>query len=214
MSRPGALLLAFAALPFSGVLFSGALFSWVPLAAAAEGPAPADGLPAFDCAGPFAADAREARLKDRFGAGSVVFRTVNGPEGTTHKASVLFARDRARRVEVVWKDERRRRPGEVSVGPGSAWRTPEGVGVGSSLAEVEAANGRPFVLAGFGWDYGGSTLDWKGGRLGRDGCRLLLRFEPVAIPSGDVDGDRDIASDDPAMRAAQPVVYQMLLLFE
>ncbi|MFG1373948.1 hypothetical protein V5F32_17360 [Xanthobacter oligotrophicus] len=185
------------------------------VAAPADNPPPAD-LPAFDCAGPFAGDASEAVLAARFGAGNVVFRTVPGPEGTTFKATVLFPRDPARRVEIAWKDEkRRRRPEHVSVAAASRWMTAEGLGVGSGLAAVEAANGRPFTMAGFGWDYGGTVTDWNGGRLARSGCRLLLRLEPTpGAPADDVDGDRDFRSDAPAMRAAKPVIYEMMLMFE
>ncbi|MDI4664797.1 hypothetical protein K9U40_10725 [Xanthobacter autotrophicus] len=174
------------------------------------------GLPPFDCAGPFARDASEAALATRFGAGNVVFRTVPGPEGTRFKATVLFPRDAARRVEIVWKDEKRRqRPTHVSVAAQSGWKTADGLGIGSSLAAVEAANGAPFTMAGFGWDYGGTVTDWNGGRLARPGCRLLLRLEPTpGTPADDVDGDRDFRSDAPAMRAAQPVIYEMMLVFE
>lgn len=171
-------------------------------------------LPPFACAGAFAADASEAALVRRFGRGNVVFRTVPAAEGEMVKATVLFPNDRSRRVEIVWLDEnKRRRPAEVLVYDPGPWRTPEGIGIGATLAEVEAANGRPFTLSGFGWDYGGSVLDWDGGRLAGAGCRLLLRFEPGGPYEGDVDGDREFRSDQTEMRAANPVVYQMLLMY-
>ena len=45
-------------------------------------------------------------------------------------------------------------------------------------SEIEALNGRPFKLYGFGFDYGGTTLDWNGGALATQagGCTLTLRF--------------------------------------
>ncbi|MCG5234615.1 hypothetical protein [Xanthobacter oligotrophicus] len=47
------------------------------------------------------------------------------------------------------------------------------------------------------------------------GCRLLLLLEPTpGAPADDVDGDRDFRSDAPAMRAAKPVIYEMMLMFE
>lgn len=188
------------------------------LLAAALAPSPAaagpDPLPPFACAGPFAADTDEARLIRLFGRSNVVFRTVPAAEGEMVKATVLFPKDRARRVEITWLDEKkRRRPAEVLVYDPGPWRTPEGIGIGATLAEVEAANGRPFTLAGFGWDYGGTVLDWDGGRLARTGCRLLLRFEPSGAYEGDVDGDREFRSDQKDMRAAKPMVYQMLLMY-
>ena len=191
-----------------GLVLAGA--GGAPLLAA--GPEP---LPPFACAGPFAPETDEAALIRAFGRGNVVFRTVPAAEGEMVKASVLFPKDPARRVEVIWRDEKkRRRPGDVIVNEPGPWRTPEGIGIGATLAEVEAANGKPFTLSGFGWDYGGSVLDFDGGRLApRNGCRLLLRFSPPGAYEGDVDGDREFRSDDTAMRAAKPVVYQMALSY-
>ncbi|MFG1346639.1 hypothetical protein V5F59_17240 [Xanthobacter autotrophicus DSM 431] len=157
-----------------------------------------------------------ATLVRRFGTGNVVFRTVNAAEGERAKASIVFPGDPARRVEIIWLDEkRRRRPAQVSVSDPGAWRTPEGTGVGDSLKAVEAANGRPFVLYGFGWDYGGTVVDWEGGRLARTGCRLLLRLTPRPGPyAGEADGERAFRSDSAVMGAIDPVVYEMLLTFE
>ncbi|MFG1202052.1 hypothetical protein V5F29_06630 [Xanthobacter aminoxidans] len=184
----------------------------VPSLAPAAGPDP---LPPFACTGPFAADTDEAALIRTFGRANVVFRSVPAAEGEMVKASVLFPDDPARRVEIIWLDEKkRRRPGDVIVYNPGPWRTAEGIGIGATLAEVEAANGKPFTLSGFGWDYGGSVLDWDGGRLAKStGCRLQLRFEPTAAYQGDVDGDREFRSDNKDMRAAKPVVYQMLLSY-
>lgn len=78
-----------------------------------------------------------------------------------------------------------------------------------------AANGRAFVLSGFGWNDEGSTLDFEGGRLGRAACRLVLRFAPRGpLPEGvDLDGDREFRSDDPAMAAADPVICEMVIMY-
>ncbi|MEP9352874.1 hypothetical protein ABLE93_04660 [Xanthobacter sp. KR7-65] len=185
------------------------------LGAVAEASPKQKALPAFDCAGPFGADSSEAALIRRFGRKHVVFRTVPAPEGEMVKATVLFPNDRARRVEITWLDERRRRrPAEVLIYNPGPWRAPEGIMIGATLAEVEAANGKPFTLSGFGWDYGGSVLDWDGGRLARPGCRFQLRFEPTALADAvDVDGDREFRSDNANMRAVKPVVYQMLIAY-
>ena len=172
-------------------------------------------LPPFACAGPFAADASEAALIRRFGRGNVTFRTVPAAEGEMVRKTILFPKDRARRVEIVWFDEKkRRRPAEVLVYDPGPWRTPEGIGIDTPLAEVEAANGKPFPLYGFGWDYAGTVIDWEGGRLARTGCSLLLRFDPRLPYSPDLDGERRLLSDQGDLRAAGAVVYQMLLMYE
>lgn len=169
------------------------------------------------CTGPFARHATHASLVKAFGAPNVVVAKVGIGEGETVTASVIFPRDKARRVEVLWIDEkRRRRPSEIRVGPGARWRTAQGVTVGMPLAEVEAINGRPFLMYGFGWDYGGTANEWQEGKLAAKSgeCVLWLRFEQTQRTDADIDGERSFSSDDTGMRTAKPVVDEISLRFE
>jgi len=169
------------------------------------------------CTGPFAREATHDGLVKAFGKGNVTSERVSVGEGEMARATVVFARDRTRRLEVFWRDAKKRRGvSEVRTSTGSTWRAPQGIAVGMALAEVERINGKPFLLAGFGWDYGGTATDWQGGALATQdgGCRLMLRFEQTQQTHADIDGDRDIASDDAGMRSAAPVVEEMSLRFE
>ena len=182
-------------------------------AASAQRQAPAE----LSCTGAFARDASHAALVKVFGARNVISEAVGVGEGETAKATVVFPRDKARRVEVFWRDEKRRRGlSEMRVSIGSTWRTAQGVAVGMTLADVEAINGRPFLLAGFGWDYGGTTLDWKEGKLAAlpGGCLLRLRFDQQKPTDADIDGDRAFSSDDTGMRSVAPIVEEIALRFE
>ena len=170
------------------------------------------------CAGPFARSASHASLVKAFGKANVALHDVGVGEGETVKASVIFPHDKARRIEVLWISEKaRRNPSEIRVGDGSAWRTTQGVAAKMSLAEVEAINGKPFRLYGFGFDYGGTVIDWDGGRLAaRDGgCTLSLRFtmREAADNSGIYGEERSFMSDDAAMSKAAPVVEDISLRF-
>ncbi len=86
-----------------------------------------------------------------------------------------------------------------------------------SLAEIEALNGRPFKLYGFGFDYGGTTLDWNGGALATQagGCALTLRFtmREGADNAAVYVGEQSFMSDDEGMRKAAPVVDAVSLRF-
>jgi hypothetical protein len=138
------------------------------------------------CTGPFAKSVTHASLIKAFGARNVAVQRVGTGEGETQKASVIFPRDKARRIEVLWIDEKRRRnPAEIRTGVESQWRTDHGIRRGMTLAEVEALNGRPFKLYGFGFDYGGTSLDWNGGALAAQagGCTLHLRFTCARAPT-------------------------------
>ena len=168
------------------------------------------------CTGPFARSMSHASLVKAFGANNVAVQTVGTVEGETEKVSVVFPRDKTRRIEVLWRDDRRRRnPAEIRLGVASTWQTAQGIRRGTPLAEVEALNGRPFRLYGFGFDYGGMVIDWNGGRLAarENGCTLSLRFtmRENADNAAVYVGEQGFSSDDAGMQKAAPVVDALSL---
>lgn len=174
----------------------------------------------LECQGAFARDTSHAKLVQAFGASSVTFADIDGPEGAKIKASVIYPDEPRRRVEVVWHDEKSRsRPASISVGFKSQWRTVRGLHIGSELAEVEKINGKPFKLSGFDWDYGGRVSDWMGGALAKipGGCTFVLAFNPWAdAPEAErdkVSGDKVFLSNDPNMRASKPTVSDIVLSY-
>lgn len=99
------------------------------------------------------------------------------------------------------------------------WRFANGVGFGTSLRRLELLNGGAFDLAGFGWDYSGSVVGWKGGKLKhvfQDCGPALLRLEPLNPAGGSasrqqkwlmqVSGDGHFSSHLEAMQQLNPVV--------
>ena len=186
-------------------------------------PALAQGqLPAvLDCTGPFARDSDERRLSQVFGTANVERADVPVGEGNTEPGTVIFAKDPARRIDILWHDAYSR-PNVVIIRNGSTWPVAvsgvdKPVANGATLAEIEAINGRPFTLTGFGWDLGGYTYSWDGGRIDKPvgGCNLSLRFDPASDAPGDaldkVNGDVEFPSTDPAMRQTRPVVIEIEL---
>jgi hypothetical protein len=166
------------------------------------------------CASPFTANATKTSLIDAFGAANVTDQIVPGPEGQDMKATVLFANDPHRRVEIAWGDgDAEAYPADIAIqGEESDWTGPHGLKLGMSLETVEKINGGAFTLSGFGWDYGGFATDWKGGALARDGqgCGASIRFDPAPNASGEgVSGDASFASDLPAMRAARATIARL-----
>ncbi|MEL6591802.1 MAG: hypothetical protein AAFQ68_17040 [Bacteroidota bacterium] len=65
-----------------------------------------------------------------------------------------------------WKDEDRTQCFEISVSEESErWKTASGLRIGSTLSQVNRANGNAFEYAGFDWSYGGTVSNWQGGEL-------------------------------------------------
>ncbi len=143
--------------------------------------------------------------------------TIPGAEGQDSQGVVLFGDDPKRRLEVTfWDSEMTHVSGVTATGDAAAWAGPHGLHLGSTVAEVEAANGRTFELSGFDWDYGGYVQKLHGGSLERlpGGCSLSIRFGlndghgPVA---NTIEGDRTLASTDAALLKAKPVVQVLSL---
>lgn len=150
----------------------------------------------------------EEALRELLDDQQVVRSEIEVGEGFCYPGTVLFP-DSPDRVEVTWQDEGRLLPAIVRIDvPGAAWRTQEGIGIGSSLGELEAANGGPFRFLGFGWDYGGRVSNWLGGEMappevdGRPALVVVLEADSLGVymeredPAVDgLAGDHEIPSD-------------------
>jgi hypothetical protein len=165
----------------------------------------------IECEGAFAADSSEARLIEIYGTDNVVTGIVPGPEGTEMLATTVFPDDRQQSLQFVWWDEEGLSgPSYIELPAGTV--APGGVRIGQSLAEIEAMNGEPFTLAGFGWDYGGNAGFDSGALSDLPGdCHLSLYFEHgtelVGVDTRPAMGDKELFSDDPLLTRMQVRVY-------
>jgi hypothetical protein len=170
------------------------------------------------CASPVAPNDTERSLKQRFGKEAVV-QDLPGAEGEKYKGVVLFPKATDRRIEVAFTDDKAKRASGLTLrdtASTSRWNV-SGVTIGSSLAEVQKANGKPFLVSGFEWDYGGFVTDWKGGALSRPlqgGCTVTIRFGKNAAAPKSLLGDSvKAASDNAALVKFAPVVTEIGINF-
>jgi hypothetical protein len=108
----------------------------------------------------------KSALATVYGANNVSVEKVFGAEGESQTfVTALFAQRPAEKIRIEWSDPASKIVSDVDVF-GSQWIGPGGIHVGSTIAEVQKANGKAFTFSGLGWDYGGQVRDWKGGALG------------------------------------------------
>jgi hypothetical protein len=161
-------------------------------------------------------------LRRRFGRDNVITSALDIGEGQHERGTTLFPGDSSRRIEIRWRDTvAQRRPAMVTVtGSFSHWHLPNGIQLGTSNRDLERMNGRPFSVAGFGFDGAGVVLDWRGGRLEflRQGdCRIAIRLEPGTINGAtrrsyaQASGDHEFRSSDAAMRSLNLRVVEIAL---
>ncbi|MDU6750800.1 MAG: hypothetical protein E6447_24435, partial [Bradyrhizobium sp.] len=136
-------------------------------------------------------------------------------EGETYQGLVLFPRAMDRRIEVAFIEDKTATVSALTLrdsAKSSRW-TVAGISIGASLAAVQKANGKPFVVSGFGWDYGGFVTDLKNGALGRrlpGGCSITLRFGKDKDAPRALSGDGvKVSSDNPALLKFAPVVTEI-----
>lgn len=170
------------------------------------------------------ANSTAASLAKTYGAANVVTQSVAGAEGAEVKTTVIFPKDKSKRLIVFWKDESARKGIDSLIVRRDDKANPTnweiaGLTLASTLADIEKANGKSFQLSGFGWDYGGFVNEWNGGKLEKlaGGCRLILRLEPGKDANPDatdkVSGDARFTSSDPNMKAAKPQLVELTLAY-
>jgi hypothetical protein len=172
-------------------------------------------------AGPVTATSSEADLAKHYGGASVKPTRIELGEGETTPGTVLFPDDSSRRAEIVWQDTLgRTRPSRLILrGNRSQWTVGPDISLGTSLKELERINGRPFTLAGFGWDYAGVVTEWGGGTLDSALAGVKLYLDPgpeqyQSTPYSQVLGDRDYSSSLPPMQQLNPRVAQIFVDFD
>jgi hypothetical protein len=171
--------------------------------------------------GPLTRESSEAQLKQRYGPEMVSSSRIQIGEGETMAGTVLFPGDSLRTAEIIWADSvGRRSPSRFILrGSRSVWQTAGGISLGTTLQELERLNGRPFMLAGFGWDYGGVVTDWAGGALDSALGDVKLYLDPgpeqyQSAPYSQVLGDREYSSALKPMQQMNPKVSQIFVDFE
>jgi len=172
----------------------------------------------FSCTGPFGRDAGHAGLIKAFGAANVSQEEVFAG-GETLPMTVVFPKDPERRLIVHWLDDNRLQGLGTVIIRTPAWSA-GGATVGMSIADVQGLNGKPFKLMDFlGSDNDGQVIDWQGGKLETalpGGCRIGAVF---GINGADIERpqeaphDGTLLSEDAALRAADPRLYELTVYF-
>jgi hypothetical protein len=171
----------------------------------------------IDCRGAFARDSSHIRLAQIFGPDNVTFTDVEGPDNSKIQASVLFPRDPARRLELLWNNTTSRSGTQViAINGKSAWAGPRGAKLGMQLPAIEKLNGKPFKLTPFGAD-GSTAADWQEGALLKlqGDCKIGMRF--IADPRAPQEAraqladSKELLSSDANVRALRPTVAEILI---
>lgn len=152
-----------------------------------------------------------ATIKRIYGANARV-GTIKTGEGDFYGAELFV--DKPAYLRVYSENKRTADMVEITA-ENSPWRTAEGVRVGSTLADIEKANGRPFLIKPYEGEGGGHRLaEALGGKIPN---ALILHFFTKGNLS-DAENKRlnaegGIRSNDPLARKAGFWVYRLTVSF-
>ncbi|NJB84941.1 hypothetical protein GGR26_000686 [Lewinella marina] len=140
-------------------------------------------------------------VENLYGSDNLESRDLPAGEGITVPGYVLFPGQHDELYIELGKDKQPSRARFFH--PRSNWtHAATGLTIGTTLRELNEMNGRPFEFRGFGWDYGGTVTDWRGGKL----QHLLVRltYAPERVGAGGLPdsliGDIPLNSDLPDLR--------------
>lgn len=185
--------------------------------APAAKPSAAASMHVVACSGPFSKDSSMLKLAMIFDSRNVSF-VEEDVSGSKVGASVLFAKDPKRRLEIWWNN-----PGSRSdtylilINGQSTWGAPGGMKLGLTLAELEKLNHKPFKLKGFDKDKNATVSDWGGGALATlpGGCKSGVSLQPDSKSAPDAvaqfPADKEFSSSDAELRALKPKVSEILI---
>ena len=167
--------------------------------------------------GPITSKTTLEELMSFFGESNVREALIPQGEGEAVRGTVIFPEDPERRLFIEWKYHNAS-PSTVIV-EGTRWRTTKGFGIGSRLSEIVRANEGPISFAGFGWDYAGYIMSWRGGALEadhrlRETISLFLAPKQPYLPADfqALQGDREFSSEQPESEKLNLHVKRMIIM--
>jgi hypothetical protein len=141
---------------------------------------------------------------------------VLGAEGLSSLPGTKVNLEKTRSFLVVWTNNSRTQVSHVET-TGNAWKTQQGIGVGTTLAELQRILGE-FEIPGFGWDYGNVVRPKQGKKFKYNIPLLYLSIDRKAAqryPSDyrAVQGERTILSSDAHLKHLGITVGEVRLYF-
>ncbi len=169
--------------------------------------------------GAVTAKTTRADLVKMFGESKLKDDVVLEAEGTISVPVTKVNLGENKDFTVAWEEETRQKL--LYVGDlGSAWKTPQGIGVGTSFDKLRQELGE-FKITGLGWDYGGFIINLEATKLSEYQGKLSLRLsaDENALQKNQqqyqvVTGDRVLSSTNPNWEPLDMKVAQMTVQFD
>jgi len=166
---------------------------------------------------------RAIDLIKMFGGSNTINGQIRLANGQTAAGTIVFPGVPKKRIDVIWGDHSQAHPTVVRIfAQETVWKTAGGIGIGSTLKQLQVANAKPFTLAGFSGDSSGVVTSWQNGKLdrGEPGCKIGASLSytdstdaKLKRSLAQIKTDRKFLSSNPTMQAVNPRVSQIWISF-
>ncbi|WP_146052679.1 hypothetical protein [Aquimarina sp. I32.4] len=124
-------------------------------------------------------------------------------------------------LSILWKNQdKHSNPKYILVShPKSEWKFKNGIGIATSLKQLEKINKVPFCFLGFEWGFSGAIINWNKGKLENYFAkyqRVYLRLEPESyteVLPDEFIGDTEINSSHKLIQQFNPKIYAIRIGF-
>lgn len=97
-------------------------------------------------------------------------------EGTEERPFCILFPDTPNHLEITWKDAGRTKINDIRFSDKGNWKSSTGIGIGTTINQLNELNSKPISFYGFGWDYSGAVV-WNDGKLENSNLRVFLAPE-------------------------------------
>lgn len=158
----------------------------------------------------------KTELNKLYGTEKIQETIVFSYEGINIEGTEVIFDDTTDNFTIEWNDDNLTPKIIRIMNQNSHWKTKEGIGIGSTLKEVENANGKTFTIYGYEIDsyLAGTIKNWNSGNL--QGLNLQFRITKD-LPTEEylkIMGDDGILSDNPLLEKADLQVEKILVVFQ
>lgn len=99
-------------------------------------------------------------------------------EGTEERPFCILFPDTHNHLEITWKDLERTEIFDIRFKDKGNWKSSMGIGIGTTIDQLNQLNSIPVSFYGFGWDYSGAVV-WNDGKLENSGLYVFLEARNI-----------------------------------
>lgn len=129
-------------------------------------------------------------------------------EGTEERPYTILYPGTNDELHITWQDDERTKIHDIRYTGNGRWSSETGIKIGTSYEQLNAMNGKPVAVYGFGWDYSGAVL-WNDGKLEKSGVRVFLA--PTGEPGNEYYGDQILEASEEELKALDLKVSMIML---